>query len=240
MFHKLNTIAMKKIIFLCSVLLITAIVKGQNVNDINSSLVNFKLSILPQPTDFDTPKLSLLYEGSPFLVNEWQEGSVIMNSGKTYKYLMKYFIYENQIWLKNASDSIRNLNLSKNIQNIQINDRTLIYGIYVLGDKQKEGLLEVTYEGPQSKLLKLHSCRLEKGQETSGYQQKEKDKFLHKEDLYYQIGDQVIMPLPRSKKEFFLVFGRKADAVTKYFKDNKLKMNAEGLSKVFAYYDEIN
>lgn len=212
---------------------------AQSIDKINSEMNNFRLSMLPETMDADSKKFKETYEGNPFLDKEWQLGSVTTTSGEVVKYSIRYFIYGEQIWLKDETDSTYNLNLSDKIAEITIADKHFIYTEYIAGNKPKTGILEVLYNGGDSKLLHLHTCQLEKGREANGYQNKEKDKFIHKEILYYQLGEKNAWALPRSKKEFFSIFGDKANAVENYFKDNKLKMNTEDLFKVFTHYDEI-
>lgn len=230
---------MKKIILFFCIFLAGCLLKAQDVNSVNSKINNFRLSRLPGAIDVDSPKFAEVYEGSPFLDKEWQPGSVTLLSGTVKKYAMRYFVYGEQIWLKNKADSVYVLALSDTITEITIGNRHFIYTDYVSGSKPATGILEVIYNGNGSKLLKLHTCQLEKGRPASGYQEKEKDKFQHKETFYYQLDQQKTAVLPRSKKEFLSIFREKANVIGKYIKEHKLKMKAEDLSKVFAYYDQI-
>lgn len=230
---------MKKLIFILCLFLSVPLLKAQDVNSVNSTMNNFRLSMLPDIMDVDSPKFAATYDGTPFLEKEWQPGSVTLISGEIKKYSMRYFVYGEQIWLKNEADSTYTLNLSDKIAGITIGNRHFIYTDYVTGNRSGTGILEVMYNGAGCKLLNLHTCQLEKGRPANGYQEKEKDKFQHKEVLYYQLDEQEASVLPRSKKEFLSVFGDKASLIGKYFKDNKLKMKPEDLIKVFTYYDEI-
>lgn len=230
---------MKKIIFILCLFLSVPLLKAQDVNSVNSTMNNFRLNMLPDAIDVDSPKFTATYDGTPFLEKEWQSGSVTLISGKVKKYTMRYFVYGEQIWLKNEADSTYILNLSDKITGITIGNRHFIYTDYVTGNKSATGILEVIYKGAGSRLLSLHTCQLEKGRPANGYQEKEKDKFQHKDVLYYQLDEQEALALPRSKKEFLSIFGDKANVIAKYVKDNKLKMKPEDLTKIFAYYDEI-
>lgn len=230
---------MKKIIivFVCCFAFMQT--KAQEINSINSMLENFRLSMLPDVRDFDSPRFAEMYDGSPFLDTEWQEGTVTLVSGKTHVFSMKYLVYSDLILTKNQHDSINMLNLSNQIQNIQMNGRTFLFVNYPLNNKMKNGLMESIYDN-KSKLLKLYTCRLEKGAETSGYQEKAKDKFLIKETLYCQLAGGNLIPLPRVKKELFQLFGDKSGKVEKYFKEQKMKIKAEkDIAKLLEYYDSL-
>lgn len=230
---------MKKITFVLFCCFLFIIAKGQEFNSTNSMLENFRLSMLPSIRDLESSELSEKYDGSPFLNEEWKEGTVTLNTGKSHKFLIKYLVYGDLILIKNEKDSINKLNLSNQILHIKFNDHTFIYISYPWHNKIKEGLMEVLYDN-KSKLLKLYTCRIEKGAETSGYQEKEKDKFLIKEVLYCQISDGKLMLLPRSKKELFQLFGDKNDQVERFFKEQKLKIkNEKDIAKIFTYYDML-
>ena len=66
--------------------------------------------MLPEVASFET--IGRYYDGNPFLESEWLAGRVVMESGQVLEYPMKYFVYTDQILLKNEQDSIRSLNLS--------------------------------------------------------------------------------------------------------------------------------
>lgn len=230
---------MKKItivLFCCFLFIFT---KAQEFNTVNSMLENFRLSMLPDVRDLDSHALAEKYDGSPFLNKEWKPGIVTLLSGESYEFPMRYLIYGDLILIKNDKDSVNMLNLSNQIQNIKMDGQTFIYVNYPWNNKMKNGLMEVLYE-KKSKLLKLYTCRIEKGAETSGYQEKEKDKFLIKETLYYQLNDGSLMPLPRPKKELYQIFGNESSKMEKFVKEQKLKIKEEkDLAKIFTYYDSF-
>lgn len=229
---------MKKIFLLVFSCLLGFLVKAQDFNEVNSMLVNLKLNLLPEAKDFGSSNYLSQYEGTPFLENEWKEGIIRLKTGKDYRIPMKYCIYTDQIWLKSGEDSISALNLSNQLVGVRIDKRNFVYQTYTAGDKHKTGIMEVLYDG-KNKLYKLYTCTLEKGREGDGYQGKEKDKFVKKEKLYYQLGSKEAQVLPRSKKELFPLFGEKRQEVEKYFKSNKLKMKEEDIVKAFNYYDSL-
>ena len=84
--------------------------QAQDVNSINTTMTNFRLSMLPEVATFEA--IARYYDGNPFLEDEWLPGRVAMVFGQVLEYPMKYFVYSDQILLKNEQDSIRSLNLS--------------------------------------------------------------------------------------------------------------------------------
>ena len=70
-----------------------------------------------------------------------------MESGQVLEYPMKYFVYTDQILLKNEQDSIRSLNLSEQVRDVKIGDRIFVYDEYYWGSKMKKGILELLYRG---------------------------------------------------------------------------------------------
>lgn len=229
---------MKKILFISCLLIHVLFASAQSVSELNTTLINFRLGMLPETPDYVS--LTEYYDGSPFLEEEWQPGKITFFSGRTYEYPMKYMVYADQIWVKDKQDSVRGLTLSEQIKSIEIGDKTFVYGTYSLGYKQKNGVLEMLYPGIEGRLLLLYTCTIEKGREGNGYQKKEKDRFVLKKEFYYQIGEEMAKPVPRSKKDFFAVFNDRAKDVEKFSKDNKLKIKRqEDLIKIFSFYDDL-
>lgn len=195
--------------------------------------------MLPDAKSFDRPETAGQYEGSPFLDKTWRKGSVRLVSGETRTCTLKYFVYGQEIWMKQANDSIYQLNLSEQIAEITLGEKTFIYIPCQSGGQVRNGILEVLYAGKKCSLLQRHGCTLKKGREANGYQEKEKDRFEHKASLYCRFNGQTAVAIPRSIKEFLPLFGRQEELIRKYMKEKKLKMKAEDLKKVLAYYESI-
>lgn len=230
---------MKKIVVILFSCLEFMVVNAQELNNVNSMLENFRLSMLPDVRDLDSPTFTEKYAGSPFLYPEWHRGTIALHTGKSYEFPMKYLVHGDLILIKSEKDSINKLNLSNQILNIKMNGQTFVYLSYSWNNKIKNGLMEVLYEN-KSRLLKLYTCRIEKGAEVSGYQEKEKDKFVIKETLFCQLNEGNPILLPRSKKELFSLFVDRSSEMEKFFKEQKLKLKDDkDLVKLFIYYDSF-
>lgn len=228
---------MKKLFFILLLFGCVRFVQAQDVNSINTTMTNFRLSMLPEAATFEA--MALYYDGSPFLENEWLPGEVLMVSGERLEYPMRYFVYADQILLKNEQDSIRSLNFSEQVREVKIGNRIFVYDEYYWGSKIKKGILELLYRGISGNVFLLHTCKIEKGREANGYQEREKDFFRQQHTLYYNLEDEVISVLPRAKKDFFRIFGVYAARVEKFYKENRLKINPEDMPRIFTYYDEL-
>ncbi len=228
---------MKKLFLISFFFGCICVLRAQDVNSINSTMNNFRLSMLPEVASFET--IGRYYDGNPFLESEWLAGRVVMESGQVLEYPMKYFVYTDQILLKNEQDSIRSLNLSEQVRNVKIGDRIFVYDEYYWGSKMKKGILELLYRGTFGNVFLLHTCKIEKGREANGYQEREKDAFRQQHTLYYNIEDAEITALPRTKRDFFRIFGVYAARVEKFCKENRLKTNPEDMPRIFTYYDEL-
>lgn len=228
---------MKRIFFISFFLGCMITASAQDVNSINTTMNNFRLSMLPEAATFES--LVLYYDGSPFLEEQWLPGQVFMVSGRMLEYPMKYFVHGEQILLKNEQDSVRTLNLSEQVREVRIGDRSFVYDEYYWGSKVKTGILELLYRGSSCRVFWLHTCKIEKGREANGYQEREKDSFRQQHTLYYSMDDASALPLPRAKKDFFRIFGKYAGDMEKFCKENKLKIRQEDISRIFARYDEL-
>lgn len=228
---------MKKLFFILLLFGSVRFLQAQDVNSINTTMTNFRLSMLPEVATFEA--IARYYDGNPFLEDEWLPGRVAMVSGQVLEYPMKYFVYADQILLKNEQDSIRSLNLSEQVRDVKIGDRIFVYDEYYWGSKMKKGILELLYRGTFGNVFLLHTCKIEKGREANGYQEREKDAFRQQHTLYYNIEDAEITALPRTKRDFFRIFGVYAARVEKFCKENRLKTNPEDMPRIFTYYDEL-
>lgn len=210
---------------------------AQDVNSINSTMNNFRLSILPEAATFE--EISRHYDGNPFLEEQWLPGRVAMLNGESVEYPMRYFVYTDVILLKNERDSVRSLNFSEQVREVEIGGRVFVYDEYSWGGKTKKGILELLYRGSSGSVFLLHTCKIEKGREANGYQEREKDYFRRQQTLYYGMEGSAAEQLPRARKEFFRIFGNDAAKVEKFCKENKLKVRPEDVARIFAYYDGL-
>ncbi|MDE5638585.1 MAG: hypothetical protein K2I47_02125, partial [Odoribacter sp.] len=67
---------MKKLFFILLLSGCVRFVQAQDVNSINSTMTNFRLSMLPEVATFEA--MSRYYDGNPFLEEEWLPGQVSM------------------------------------------------------------------------------------------------------------------------------------------------------------------
>lgn len=228
---------MKKTLLLFCACITMLATQAQDVNFLNTLMEDFKLSILQQPHDFDSPKFEQMYNGSPFLEKEWQSSTIELSDGQAFTCLMRYFVYADQFWIKKENNEITSLTISPKINSLQLGERRFEYQTYLVDGKPKTGLIEAIYK---STLFKTYSCTLVKGQEVSGYQEKEKDLFKIKSMLYYKIDDNQITALPQNKKELFSIFGDKKAKMENYFKAKKMKIKDESdIIQLFAHFDTL-
>ena len=188
---------------------------------------------------FTTDSYKSIYDGSPFLYEEWIEGEVFLKSGESYRLPMKYVMFNNSFWTKEKDADIKQLNMNERIACVNLNSHKFVVESYLQGKNTKTGFVEQLYRG-KSGLFKHYSSVIEKGRESNGYQQAEKNYFTKQETLYYFIDSEIAQVIPRNKKEFFAIFGEKGKDVEKFFKERRLKLRESDMAELFRFYDSID
>ena len=179
------------------------------------------------------------YEGSPFLFDEWAQGTVYTVGGNQRELTMRYLILENSFLVKNG-ESVGKLALNNNVSHIELNGHKFIWTTYIAGKNVTQGILEALYEGENgTAFFKQYSIEARAGRDGSGYQQEEKPRLTRKTKFYYRVSGEAIREIPSKKKDFFSVFGDKSGQVESYFKTEDLSMNEEGYVKAFEYYNSL-
>ena len=239
---------MKRILFLGLIVLMSMGSKAQGLNPWSSSndegltakmLENFRMSIIATRSDFSIESLKKDFDGSPFLVDSWQKGTINMKNGEKVNYEdMVFNLYNNQFWVR-KEDGIKSLVFNPDVAYCELDGKKFVFKPYQQNDKIKDGLQELLAEGKLS-LMKLYYCKFIPGEKmTSAYQAPAKPRFAVNKDFYYQDGDSVALPLP-SGKDLFAIFGDAQGKMASYAKENKLKLKKEeDLVKLFTYYNSL-
>lgn len=174
------------------------------------------------------------FDGSPFLVQKWSPSQVVLKNGKAINYDLLYNVFKNEFWIK-KEDRIVLLNLTDEIDYIEFDGKKFM-NIPYDNEKKQIGLQELLVRGEFS-LFKLYSCIfLRNEHEATGYESTKKDKFQIREEFYYQDTTHIIRFLPLKKRNFFSVFGEKAEEAESYWKKHKFKLKKEtDLIQLFTY-----
>jgi hypothetical protein len=219
---------MKKALFLIITLLyFLNNVKAQYYNDLN---VNGKPVMLKTAADVT---------GSPYMYEDWINGSVKLKSGKSYNVLLKYNLLDDALIYKNSKDEVmefvddvKEFTLSQ-ADGTSENFRNGFSNIQGWNDKS---YFKVLSEG-NSTLLKKERITI---QETTDYNAGMARKNYAKSDTYYLVSNTGSTQLKINKKAILSRFSTRQKEMTDYMASNSIDIKNDGdLSKLFNYYNSL-
>ena len=178
------------------------------------------------------------YEGSPFLVDSFQQGQVVLTSNAKFNLPMRFNIYNELIEVKFKG---RDMQLQPNdlISRIELNGHTILSTEYELEDKKKKGFLFLLDSGVVSLLQKRNisfkEWRPAKAQEaapTPAAFKPSLDQFF----IRYANGRVVSLP---SVKDLASAFPSHRNVVSDFIKKEKIKLKKDKLLQLFTYYRSL-
>jgi len=124
------------------------------------------------------------YEGSPYLTDAFDPGSIQMKDGNIYNDIpLRYNIHSDQVEFKQDEEAMAIQN-PKNIKEVKIGNRVFVFCKYGDNSKQDFGYFEKIMDGKYSLYLR-HRVILKAGGEAGAYQAATKPTFhLQKPDHY--------------------------------------------------------
>ena len=166
--------------------------------------------------------------GSPYFIETFNYGSVLVEGSESYKALMRYNAYTDEIEMKNSDNTITAL-MKRDYIKARFNNET--YGIYAYDDgkSEKQGYFLVKSEVGDFVLLQRRKKMLREGkQATSSYSSDTPPSFDDLEKFYLKVGEEVAQPIRLKKKDILnaLPSAMKSKAET-YVKENKTKLKTE-------------
>lgn len=239
---------MKSILFFLTFLLFFLVSQGQSTNPvprdisvqndyrvISQYLEKLRLDIIAHPEYFKTSIV-----GDLFLQKDWEKGFVNMIDGQKIPYTMMYNVYQELFWIKKETE-VKTLIFTNEVKEIELGEKKFIYQLYATENENKGGVMEILTNG-EIKLLKHYTSKFIAGRaQTSGYENKEPDKFITRETYYYLNSDEgIAREFPTKKEEIYTIFGSKKNEIADYVKKNKLKLKKEkDLICLFDYYNTL-
>lgn len=171
-------------------------------------------------------------DGSPFYNNDWQHGSVKLESDVELKLdSCKYDIYVGKLMFLNNNNPLYFSNPT-DIESFNIGETKFI--------NQKSGnnnkFYECIYCHKDLKLLKEYKCIFIEGRETDGIVPATKDKYTLNSYLYLKEKDSLIK-IKQNKRFILKILKDKEDEIKRYIKENHLNLKKENdVINVFKFY----
>lgn len=178
--------------------------------------------------------------GSPYLFDVWNQGVITMKDknvilGK----MFRYNLYTQQMQFITGDDTLAIAN-PEEIENIEFGGKTFIFTSYKAQGKDGKGYFELISDG-RCRILKrwvvlyhVVDDEIANKNTASG----EESSFLRDCNCFLQFGDAPAVQASHNKKEFLSCFNEDKDRVSKFMKQNNIKMKSENdLKAVVDFYN---
>ncbi len=193
-----------------------------------------------QVNKWKDPVTSAEIQGSPFLNDEFIQGSVYTKQKMKYVDLpLRYNIYNDQIEFKSDKGEIQAIAVPDVVEKIEYGNYILVYLPYAVGKKVEKGFFIVKENGDAT-LLEKPVVVFEAATEPAAYKEAEPPKFNRRSDEYYiRVGNEPAQIL-HSRKDVPKIFPDHSKEVERFIKENKVKPDdPETLSGLVKYYNSL-
>lgn len=182
--------------------------------------------------------MSADYDGSPYLVDSFQQGQVFLTSNSKFNLPMRFNLFDDLIEVKFKGREMQ-MQPSDLISRIELSGHTILASEYELDGKKKKGFLFLLDSGEVSLLQKrnisFREWRPAKAQESAPTPAAFKaslDQFF----IRYSNGRVITL---HSVKDLPSVFPKHRNAVDAFVKKEKTKLKKEKLLQLFTYYKSL-
>lgn len=169
--------------------------------------------------------VGFVYDGSPYLDDQFRTGDVIFDDGTIYKeILLRYNVYYDLFEFSIKGHTYA-LDKSTKYSVFRIGDQTFIYQSYLCNSIEKEGYIEIIAKGYYS-LYRIYKVRLKEAEMAKAYQDPANAKFtLQKPEYMIGKDDGKIVSI-KNEKELLKNFDL-SEQVKKYSGNKKIKLKNE-------------
>ncbi len=179
-------------------------------------------------------------EGSPYLDDEFVEGSVFMTSKVQFVGLpLRYNIFNDQVEFRTKDETVQVLSVPEVIEKVEFGQTTLEYSVYSNLNKIKRGFFVVLEKG-KATLYSRPRVNFEDAKKAAAYSDAKPPRFIKRPDEYYiRLGKEPAELIAR-KKDLEGLFTDHEKEMLEFLNNNKINTNRpEDLVKVVQYYNSL-
>jgi len=178
--------------------------------------------------------------GTPYLLEDWNLGTVKLADGKTYQVMMKYDEAQDKLIYKNEKEEIMefvNPVIGFDIKSKDGKQMKFVNGIANVPDWNAESYFQLLSDGD----VKLVKKYIKTVQEAREYNAAAVKKSYVDSELYFVISNGEAKKIKANKKTILSVLANKGNEISNYIESNKISFkNDADLSNVFNHYNSIN
>jgi len=191
----------------------------------------------------DGPSKALLendIEGSPYLNNEFAEGTVYTNQKIQYNEIpLRYNIYNDELEFRTPDGQVLALTTPEIVEKADFGDYSMSYIPYLFGKKMKRGFFTILEEGAVS-LYTRHETIFEQAKEAAAYKEPEPAKFVKRPDTYYLRNGQEAAVKIENKNDLIEQFPNHKEEIEAFIKKDKTKLGKpDKLIALVKYYNSL-
>jgi hypothetical protein len=179
-------------------------------------------------------------EGSPYLNDEFIEGSIFTTSKNQFVNVpVRYNIFNDEIEFRTDDGIIQAIALPETIEKIEFGDYKMEYIPYLLGGRIKRGFFVVLEKG-NATLYARPQILFEPAKEPGAYSDAQPPKFIKSSDEYYiRVGMEPAKIIIK-RRDISNVLPDHQEQLEDYIKEHKIKTNRpDDLGKLVQYYNSL-
>ncbi len=179
-------------------------------------------------------------DGSPYLFEDWRNGSIYMNNGDTIVSIMlRYNVYKDEMQFQNE-DKIYTIGSPENIARIILDNQTFVYLNYEEEGKPKKGYFEVLSQGTTC-LLQRHFPTILAANFNVALNSGNKNDQLSLKKKFYLKKEALVVEIDKKGKNYVSAFDLKGKDIQKFAKDNDLSFKKdEDLIQITKFANSLN
>lgn len=179
-------------------------------------------------------------EGSPYLNNNFIEGSVYTTSKTCYVGIpLRYNIYNDRLEFRSVDGPVQVMTVPEILEKVEFGENTLEYSVYDVNNRLKRGYFVVLEKGDAT-LYSRPRVKFEGAKSAEPFKAPQPPKFIRQSDEYYiKVGmdPAVIISNKRDLEEIFPEYQKE---INEFIKKNKININrSESLSELVKFYNSL-
>jgi len=179
-------------------------------------------------------------EGSPYLSNEFKNGTVYTTTKQKFVNIpLRFNIYNDNFEFKTSDDQIMEMATPETVEKVEYNNCYMVYIAYK-GEKEGNGFFKILEEG-NATLYAHHEIAFKDSPRQEAFTLPEPPKFINKQNSHYiRFGTEKAIKIGK-KNELIQLFPDHQSQVSAFIKKNKIKTNKpEQLKKLVQFYNSLN
>ncbi len=232
---------MKNLFFtLLFLFLFSCISFSQSLYDVKTAADFYDLNSYQRKMEMSTGVRESKVQGSPYLNEEFIQGSVYTTSKTRFADVpLRYNIYNDNIEFKLSDNPVQELANPEIVEKVEFGDYKFVYIPYSDSKKTEKGFFNILEEG-KATLYQKPLVIFEEAKATSPYQDAKPARFDRKSDEYYiQVANEEASKVD-SKKDLPNLFPDHKKEVETFIKKKKVKPNnEESLVELVKYYNSL-